>query len=249
MSESTLAVPPATAPAPFTKPAPTPRARILLIEDDLELAAEVIDELSDRGYHVTHAATGPQGAELARHGPYDLLIIDVVLPGCDGISIIRDLRRDGFRVPVIVVSGLSAVTDRVRGLKSGGDDYVIKPYALPELAARIEALLRRPLQSRATLLRVGPLELDLIERVARRGDRVASLSKSEFKLLEYFMRRPDRVVTRDMLLEDVWDYRVAPQTNLVDVHVGQLRRKIDTSGSEPMLLSIRGVGFILRDPS
>jgi two-component system, OmpR family, response regulator len=140
------------------------------------------------------------------------------------------------------------VNDRVRGLKVGGDDYVTKPFALPELTARVEALLRRPLETRATILRVGPLELDLIERVARREDRTIELSKSEFKLLEYFMRRPDRVVTREMLLEDVWNYRFLPQTNLVDVHIGRLRRKVDGPNEKPLLLSVRGMGFIFREP-
>ena len=139
------------------------------------------------------------------------------------------------------------MNDRVRGLKVGGDDYLTKPFALPELAARVEALLRRPLETRATVLRVGPLELDLIERIARRGDRTIELSKSEFKLLEYFMRRPDRVVTREMLLEDVWHYRFLPQTNLVDVHIGRLRRKVDGPNETPLLLSVRGMGFVLRE--
>jgi two-component system OmpR family response regulator len=152
-------------------------------------------------------------------------------------------------MPVLVVSALGAVNDRVRGLKVGGDDYVTKPFALPELVARVEALLRRPLDTRATKLRVGPLELDLIERVAKREGRIIELSKSEFKLLEYFMRRPDRVVTRDMLLEDVWHYRFLPQTNLVDVHIGRLRRKIDGPNEEPLLLSVRGMGFYFREPN
>jgi two-component system OmpR family response regulator len=224
------------------------RARILLIEDDQEIADEVASDLADRSYEVSHAATGSQGAEEARRGKYDLLIVDLLLPECDGLSIIQGLRHDGIRTPVIVVSALGAVNDRIRGLKMGGDDYLTKPFALPELAARVEALLRRPLETRATVLRVGKLELDLIERVARRGDCAIELSRSEFKLLEYFMRRPDRVVTREMLLEDVWHYRFLPQTNLVDVHIGRLRRKIDGNGGEPLLLSIRGVGFILRDP-
>jgi two-component system OmpR family response regulator len=223
-------------------------ARILLIEDDQEIAEELASELVDRSYDVTRAATGTHGAEEAKRGCYDLLIIDLLLPERDGLSIIRDLRSDGIRVPVLVVSALSAVNDRVRGLKTGGDDYVSKPFALPEVAARVEALLRRPVETRATCLRVGSLELDLIERVARRDAVTIELSGSEFKILEYFMRRPDRVVTRDMLLEDVWHYRFRPQTNLVDVHVGRLRRKLDSAGSEPMLLSVRGVGFILRDP-
>jgi two-component system, OmpR family, response regulator len=225
------------------------RARILLIEDDPEIAEEVANELTDRAYVVSHIATGSQGAEEARRGRYDLLIIDLMLPGCDGYSIIQELRRDGIQVPVLVVSALGAVNDRVRALKIGGDDYVTKPFALPELAARVEALLRRPLETRATVLRVGPLELDLIERVAQRGDRTIDLSKSEFKLLDYFMRRPDRVVTRDMLLEDVWHYRFLPQTNLVDVHIGRLRRKIDGPNEEPLLLSVRGMGFLFREPA
>jgi two-component system, OmpR family, response regulator len=224
------------------------RARILLIEDDCEIAEGVANELLDRAYQVNHVATGSEGTEEARRGGYDLLIIDLLLPGCDGISIIRDLRRDHIQVPILVVSALGAVTDRVRALKTGGDDYVTKPFALPELAARVEALLRRPLETRATTLHVGPLELDLIERVARREGRTIELSKTEFKLLEYFLRRPDRVVTRDMLLEDVWHYRFLPQTNLVDVHIGRLRRKIDGPDEAPVLLSVRGMGFILREP-
>jgi two-component system OmpR family response regulator len=225
----------------------TTSARILLIEDDRELADEVVNELLDRSYVVCHVATGTEGAAEARRGRYDLLIVDALLPGCDGFSIIQELRRDRIQVPVLVVSALGAVNDRVRGLKVGGDDYVTKPFALEELAARVEALLRRPLETRATTLRVGPLELDLIERVARRGDRTIELSKSEFKLLEYFMRRPDRVVTRDMLLEDVWHYRFLPQTNLVDVHIGRLRRKVDGPSDQPLLLSVRGMGFIFRE--
>ncbi|HEX2941742.1 MAG TPA: response regulator transcription factor [Rhodopila sp.] len=224
------------------------RGRILLIEDDLEIAEEVASDLKDRGYEVTHAADGAAGAAEARRGKYDLLIVDLLLPECDGLSIIQGLRADGIPVPVLVISALGAVNDRIRGLKMGGDDYVTKPFAMSEVAARVEALLRRPLETRATVLRVGPLELDLIERAARRNDQVIPLSGSEFKLLEYFMRRPDRVVTRDMLLEDVWHYRFIPQTNLVDVHIGRLRRKVDNFGGEPMLVSIRGVGFVLRDP-
>jgi two-component system, OmpR family, response regulator len=225
----------------------TASARILLIEDDREIAEEMASELLDLGYVVCHVATGSEGADEARRGRYDLLIVDALLPGCDGFSIIQRLRRDCIQVPVLVVSALGAVNDRVRGLKVGGDDYLTKPFALPELAARVEALLRRPLETRATVLRVGPLELDLIERIARRGDRTIELSKSEFKLLEYFMRRPDRVVTREMLLEDVWHYRFLPQTNLVDVHIGRLRRKVDGPNETPLLLSVRGMGFVLRE--
>jgi two-component system OmpR family response regulator len=224
-------------------------ARILLIEDDHDLAHDMVSELLDRCYEVVHADTGSKGIEEARSGKYDLVILDVLLPEYDGLTIIRELRRDQIRVPVLVISSLGAVADRVRGLKTGGDDYLTKPCALPELSARVEALLRRPLETCATVLRVGSLELDLIDRVARRSGKVAKLSKSEFKLLEYFMRRPDRVITREMLLKDVWDYRAMPQTNVVDVHISQLRRKIDPPGTEPLLLNIRGAGFMIRDAS
>ncbi len=238
---------PATTESVPERPFSTASARILLIEDDREIAEEMASELLDLGYVVCHVATGSEGAEEARRGRYDLLIVDALLPGCDGFSIIQGLRRDRIQVPVLVVSALGAVNDRVRGLKVGGDDYLTKPFALPELAARVEALLRRPLETRATVLRVGPLELDLIERIAKRGDRIIELSKSEFKLLEYFMRRPDRVVTREMLLEDVWHYRFLPQTNLVDVHIGRLRRKVDGPSEMPLLLSVRGKGFVFRE--
>jgi two-component system OmpR family response regulator len=147
-----------------------------------------------------------------------------------------------------VLSAMTGVDERVRGLKAGGDDYLTKPFALSELAARIEALLRRPSDARETLLRVGPLELDLIDRVARRKSREIELLPREFKLLEYMMRRPSRVVTRDMLLERVWNYTNAPHTNLVDVHIGKLRRKIDGEGEMPLLYNVRGIGFILRVP-
>lgn len=223
------------------------RARILVVEDDPDLAHEMVRELLERNYEVEHADTGSKGIEEARRGKYDLLILDVLLPGHDGISIIRELRREQVRTPVLVTSSLGGVADRVRGLKTGGDDYLTKPFALSELSARVEALLRRPLETRSTVLRVGGLELDLIDRVARRSGKVSKLSKSEFKVLEYFIRRPERVITREMLLKDVWDYHALPQTNVVDVHISQLRRKIDPPGSDPMLLNIRGVGFMLRD--
>lgn len=222
-------------------------ARILLVEDDHDLAHEMVSELLERRYEVVHADAGNKGLEEARWGKYDLLILDVLLPGYDGLSIIRELRRDQVRTPILVTSSLGGVADRVRGLKTGSDDYLTKPFALSELSARVEALLRRPLETRSTVLRVGSLELDLIDRVARRSGKIAKLSKSEFKVLEYFIRRPERVITREMLLKDVWDYHALPQTNVIDVHISQLRRKIDPPCSEPMLLNIRGVGFMLRD--
>ncbi len=221
---------------------------ILLIEDDVETADDIRNDLTDRGYAIRHEESGTCGLEAAEHGDFDLLIVDRMLPGLDGLSVIETLRRRNIHIPVLVLSALGAVDDRVRGLKAGGDDYLTKPFALAELAARVEALLRRPVETRTTVLRVGPLTLDLIERVAHRGDRRIELLPREFKLLEYLMRRPGQIVTRDMLLEDVWNYRFMPETNLVDVHIGRLRHKVDLV-HEPMLIQrVRGAGFVLNDP-
>jgi len=221
---------------------------ILLIEDDHETADEIVKDLADRGYAVTHVDGGQRGLSSARGEVFNLLIVDRMLPELDGLSVIEALRAENIRIPVLVLSALGEVDERVRGLKAGGDDYLTKPFALTELAARVDALLRRPTDSRETVLRVGPLELDLIDRIARRKARQIELLPREFKLLEYLMRRPSRVVTRDMLLEDVWNYRFSPQTNLVDVHIGKLRRKVDADGEIPLLYNVRGVGFILRVP-
>jgi two-component system OmpR family response regulator len=223
-------------------------ARILLIEDDRETAAEIVSDLEDHGYAVTHVDTGQRGLRLARDEAFHILIVDRMLPELDGLSVIKTLRTEGIRVPVLVLSALSGVDERVRGLKAGGDDYLTKPFALSELAARVEALLRRPTETRESVLRVGPLELDLIDRVARRKSRQIELLPREFQLLEFMMRRPSRVVTRDMLLERVWNYPSPMRTNLVDVHLGKLRRKVDAEGEIPLLYNVRGIGFILRVP-
>ena len=225
------------------------RHTLLLVEDDEELAHEIVSDLEDRGYCVSHVGTGVQALQAAYQGRFDLLVIDRMLPGLDGVEVIQRLRGDNIRVPVLVLSALSGVDDRVRGLKAGGDDYLTKPFAFPELAARIEALLRRPLETRETVIRVGDLTLDLIDRQAARNGRAIELLPREFKLLEYLMRRPGQTVTRAMLLEDVWNYRFVPQTNLVDVHMGKLRRKVDGAGEPPMIESIWGTGFVLRAPS
>jgi two-component system OmpR family response regulator len=198
---------------------------------------------------VERAADGTEGLERARADSWDVLLVDRMLPGLDGLAIVETLRTEGIKTPVLVLSALNAVNDRVRGLRAGGDDYLAKPFALEELAARLEALLRRPSDPRETLLRVGPLELDLIARVARRGHRELELLPREFQLLEYMMRREGQVLTRAMLLENVWNYRFVPQTNLVDVHVGRLRKKLDAAGEPPMILSVRGAGFQLRAPA
>jgi two-component system OmpR family response regulator len=224
-------------------------ARLLLIEDDQETADEIRAELSERGFDVDWAANGIEGLDKARLGAAEAMIVDRLLPGMDGLTIIEALRRGGMRTPVLVLSALGAVDDRVRGLRAGGDDYLTKPLAMVELVARIEALMRRPVESRDTVLRVGPLELDLIERTARRGDRSIDLLPREFRLLEYMMRRKEQMLTRAMLLEEVWNYKFIPQTNLVDVHMGRLRRKVDEPHDPPMIHNVRGMGFILRAPA
>jgi two-component system OmpR family response regulator len=223
--------------------------KVLLIEDDHETANEIVAELADRGYEVDYAATGIEGLDKARAAEADVMIVDRLLPGVDGLTIIEVARKEQVRTPVLVLSALGAVDDRVRGLRAGGDDYLTKPFAVAELIARIEALLRRPGDARETVLRVGPLELDLLERIVRRNGRHIDLLPREFRLLEYMMRRKDQLLTRGMLFEEVWNYKFVPDSNLVDVHMGRLRRKIDASGEIPMIHNVRGEGFILRAPS
>jgi two-component system OmpR family response regulator len=220
--------------------------KVLLIEDDSETAEEITAELADRGFEVEWSANGIEGLDKARSSRPDAMIVDRLLPGMDGLTVIETLRKEEVRTPVLVLSALGAVDDRVRGLRMGGDDYLTKPFAIVELVARVEALLRRPAESRETTLRVGPLELDLIERSAKRGDRVIDLLPREFRLLEYMMQRSDQLLTRAMLLEEVWNYKFVPATNLVDVHMGRLRHKVDGPGDVPMIHNVRGAGFILR---
>ncbi len=219
---------------------------MLLVEDDAGIAQEVCAELSGRGFSMAHAATGPDGLDQAMAGAFDVLVLDRLLPGLDGLTVLERLRAEGVRTPVLVLSALSAVDDRVKGLKAGGDDYLAKPFAMEELVARLDALLRRPAETRETVLRAGPVEMDLITRQARRAGRSLELLPREFRLLEYMVRRPNQVLTRDMLLEDVWHYRFIPQTNLVDVHIGKLRRKLDPPNETPLIQSIRGAGFLLK---
>ena len=223
--------------------------RVLLIEDDRETASEIMAELVERGFDVEWAATGIEGLDKARAGKADAMIVDRLLPGVDGLTIIEAVRREHLRTPVLVLSPLGAVDDRVRGLRAGGDDYLTKPFAIVELVARIEALLRRPSENLDTILRVGPLELDLLARTAKREDRRIELLPREFRLLEYMMRRRDQLLTRAMLFEEVWNYKFVPQSNLVDVHMGRLRRKVDQPNEQPMIHNVRGEGFILRAPA
>jgi two-component system OmpR family response regulator len=224
-------------------------ATVLLIEDDADTACEISAELRERGYAVDWATNGVDGLEKARTVQPDILIVDRMLPQMDGLTVIDILRKEHVRTPVLVLSALGAVTDRVRGLRTGGDDYLTKPFAILELIARIEALLRRPTDSPETVLRVGPLELDLLARTAKRGERTIDLLPREFRLLEYMMRRQDQLLTRAMLFEEVWNYKFVPQSNLVDVHMGRLRRKIDQFGEPPMIYGVRGEGFVLRAPA
>jgi two-component system OmpR family response regulator len=220
-------------------------AKLLLIEDDAATADEVLGDLRGRGHEVEWVATGPEGATSARSGTWSAIILDRMLPGLDGLTLLRDLRGAGNRTPALVLSALGDVDERIRGLRAGGDDYLGKPFVLGELAARIEALLRRPTDTREAVLRVGTLELDLIAGTGRRGLRDLDLLPRELKLLEYLMRRPAQVVTRAMMFEEVWNYRFAPKSNLIDVHVGRLRKKIEVEGEPILIHNVRGEGFTL----
>jgi two-component system OmpR family response regulator len=223
--------------------------RLLLIEDDCETAGEIMAELAERGYEVDWAASGIDGLDKARAGTADVMVVDRLLPEVDGLTIIEAARKEQVRTPVLVLSALGAVDERVRGLRAGGDDYLTKPFTVAELIARVEALLRRPAETVGTEQRVGPLELDLLTRNAKRGDRAIELLPREFRLLEYMMRRKDQLLTRAMLFEEVWNYKFVPQSNLVDVHIGRLRRKVDQADEPPMIRSIRGEGFMLYAPA
>jgi two-component system, OmpR family, response regulator len=228
-----------------SSPELTGRPSVLLVEDDQDVAREILSHLRQEGYEAIHAATGVQGLEAMRTCTASLLIADRMLPGLDGLALIAALRAEGIAVPVLVLSALGSVDERIRGLKAGGDDYLVKPFAMGELFARIEALLRRPVETRETVLTVGSLKMDLIERSVRRGARDVELLPREFKLLEYMMRRPGQTVTRAMLFEDVWNYSFTPHSNLVDVHMGRLRHKIDGPSDIPMVRSVHGIGFVL----
>jgi two-component system OmpR family response regulator len=220
-------------------------AKLLLIEDDSETAELITAELSEFGFKVEWAADGVEGLDKARSTQPDAMIIDRLLTDMDGLTIIPALRKDQVRAPVLVLSALSAVDDRVRGLEMGADDYLTKPFAIEELVARINALLRRPTEPRETMLRVGPLELDRIERTVRRGGRVVDLLPREFRLLEYMMHHRNQLLTRAILLKEVWNYKIPPTSNLVDVHMGHLRHKVDGPDEIQMIHNVRGIGFIL----
>jgi two-component system, OmpR family, response regulator len=224
--------------------------KILVVEDDQDAAAYVHKALREEGHVVDHASDGLDGYALAREGNYDVLIVDRMLPKLDGLSLVRSLREQEVDTPVLFLSALGQVDDRVKGLRAGGDDYLTKPYAFSELLARIEVLARRRASTPAreeTVYHVGDLELDRLSRRVTRAGQTLDLQPREFRLLEYMMRHAGQVVTRTMLLEHVWDYHFDPQTNVIDVHVSRLRSKIDKGFDRPLLQTVRGAGYVIRD--
>ncbi len=222
--------------------------KILIVEDDSEAAAYLAKGLREAGHVVDHAKDGEAGLEMAISAPYDVMVVDRMLPRRDGLSLISAVRAEGRDTPILVLSALGQVDDRVLGLRAGGDDYLTKPYAFTELLARVEALGRRRGAAAAqTTYRVGDLELDRLSHRVTRGAVEMDLQPREFRLLEYLMRNAGQVVTRTMLLENVWDYHFDPQTNVIDVHMSRLRAKIDKGFDKPLLHTIRGAGYMIRD--
>ena len=225
--------------------------RFLLVEDDPEVARFVVKGLAEAGHVVELAPDGREGLYRATGEAFDAIVVDRMLPGAmDGLSMVETLRRAGNQTPVLILSALGQVDERVRGLKAGGDDYLTKPFAFSELQARLEAIMRRgSAKAIETVLRVADLELDLLSREVRRAGRRLELLPREMRLLEYLMRHAGQVVTRTMLLEAVWDYHFDPQTNVIDVHVSRLRQKLDRGFARPLIHTIRGAGYSLRaDP-
>jgi two-component system OmpR family response regulator len=223
--------------------------RILIIEDDRDAAAYLLKALREAGHVVDHAADGVTGYDLAHEGAYDVAVVDRLLPKMDGLSLITALRAQGNETPVLILSALGQVDDRVKGLRAGGDDYLAKPYAFSELLARMEALARRRPKGvpEDTVYRTADLVLDRLSHKVARGGEEIILQPREFRLLEYLMQNAGKVVTRTMLLEHVWDYHFDPQTNVIDVHVSRLRAKIDRDFASPLLHTVRGAGYMIRD--
>jgi two-component system, OmpR family, response regulator len=223
--------------------------RILVIEDDAETAKQIVDFLRTRGYQADLAVDGEEGLRLGESPEYAVIVLDRMLPFVDGLAIIRHLRQADIVTPALIISALGEVDDRVRGLRAGGDDYLVKPFAFVELLARIEALARRSATLvKETMLRVGDLELDLVSRAVNRGGKDIKLLPREFQVLEYLVRNEGHVVPRTMLLEKVWDLHFDPSTNIIDVYVGRVRRKVDGEQTYPLIHTIRGVGFCVRAP-
>jgi two-component system OmpR family response regulator len=223
-------------------------ARILTIEDDAVTAGEIVAELQIHGNQVDYVSSGSEGLQRALTGNYDVITLDRLLPELDGLTLVKRLREAGVRTPVLMISALSDVDERIRGLRAGGDDYLTKPFAPDEMAARIEVLLRREPAQQATVLRVADLELDLMTRTAHRHGAQIELLPLEFKLLDYLMRHSGQVLTRTMIFEAVWGYHFDPGTNVIDVHMARLRRKLDAGHTLSLIHTVRGCGYRLGEP-
>ncbi|MBB3221114.1 winged helix-turn-helix domain-containing protein [Pseudoduganella umbonata] len=223
--------------------------KLLLVEDNERVARFVKKGLTEAGHTVDHADNGRDGMYHAVSEPYDAIVMDRMLPGgIDGLAIVEALRQGGNRVPILILSALDGVDDRIQGLRSGGDDYLVKPFAFGELLARLDALLRRSQhQPVETTMALGDLSMDMLAHKVTRAGRPVTLQPREFKLLEYLMRHANQVVTRTMLLENVWDYHFDPQTNVIDVHISKLRQKIDAGFGKPLLRTVRNAGYMLTD--
>lgn len=225
------------------------RRRILVVEDDPETAQQLVDSLTTSSYQVDLAFNGSDALSRGRAAEYAVMTIDRMLPDIDGIAVMQRLREEGITTPVLIVSALGEIDDRVRGLRAGGDDYLVKPFAFAELLARVEALARRSATVvKETVLRVGDLEVDLVSRAVSRCGREIKLLPREFQLLEYLVRNEGRVVSRAMLLQHVWDLHFDPTTNIIDVYVGRVRRKVDDQQAYPLIHTVRGVGYCIRAP-
>ena len=221
--------------------------KVLLIEDDPETAAYIGRGLRENNHIVDHAANGQDGLFAALEGGHDVLIVDRMLPRLDGLSLVKALRAAGRAVPVLFLTTMNGISDRVEGLEAGADDYLVKPFAFAELLARVNALVRRPpLAREATVLRAGPLEMNLLKRAVTRNGQEIELQPREFQVLEYLMRRVDQVVTRTMLLEGVWDFHFDPKTNIVETHISRLRAKLNQDGGGDLIQTVRGAGYCLR---
>jgi two-component system OmpR family response regulator len=223
--------------------------RILVVEDDIKIASFIVKGLKQSGYAVDHVSDGEEAYSLAQTEPYDVAVVDIMLPGMDGLSIIEKLRRNGIHTPVIILSAKRSVDDRVKGLKAGGDDYLTKPFSFSELLMRIHALLRRASMAPSPVkLVAGGLSMDLLTREVKRGEHRIDLQPREFALLEYLMRNAGIVLTKTLIMEHVWGYDFDPQTNVVDVLVSRLRSKVDRDFKQKMIHTIRGVGYVLKTP-
>jgi two-component system, OmpR family, response regulator len=225
------------------------RRRILVVEDDRETGAQLVDSLVVNGYQVDLATSGNDAVSRAGSTAYAVITIDRMLPDIDGLAVMRRLRGDGVSAPILIISALGEIDERVRGLRAGGDDYLVKPFALVEVLARVEALARRSAAAiKETVLRAGDLEMDLVSRTVRRRGQEIKLLPREFQLLEYLVRNEGRVVPRAMLLQHVWDLHFDPSTNIIDVYVGRVRRKVDGQQAYPLIHTVRGIGYRVRAP-